>query len=935
MNIVLKKWVWLVTITALLIPFMASAHATPVAMSPPSSEILDAVPAEVVIHFSERVDASASEIVIKSPSMTMHGPTQASPSDARVLRAPVMDGGDGTYLVSWSVVSADDGHFTKGAYAFAVGKGAGIATTTASTEIIQVATTPEALAMTVELFGNGMLWATLLLFAFAVRPLFATRQFATEERTIKRGYSWLLVSGAMFAFCGAALQILVKTADLAMLREISFAGALPLYISTAAGFATLVRMFVVAAVCGIFFIGRKSILQAVRITAYEICMLLAMCVFAYFRAKISHATANPFYPDFSIAVNFLHLIEKDIWAGVMLILVLITSFKKLRAFLVAFVPRAFRILAIDFAAVSVTATYIVWLHLKSFDNLFTTKWGGAFLALFAAAVCLVSLRIYHTVARIWIPQRFAAKLPVTFAVEFAFALLVVYYSSFVIITSPPLSEPPAPVYSAHDQGISIVLAHDPYEDGMMLLTASGDGTKTPVVTVEDTQGTIGTVSVELSKRFDGGYVFPQSLLSGQGPLSVAITVPQTNAYDTHAIFLLPTRAYDVPLGWELHRPFDSFAISMILFATAALIVAFALFHFSASSSVFAFTTMHTPGLSALAAFLVTMYIGANAIFLFSTSSLANPFKAECEADGNMWHLMLPTKAGVPTSETPREGCMWGMGKYVYMFADQREYDYYTSLPHADVVLDHTSFVAGTPSKFSVSLKEQDGSPAKLFVDMEKFVHVVVVSRDQTVFAHIHPDDVRPLTAQEIENSTFTLNYTFPKSGEYMISVDYAHGLVLEAKQFVVHVKGVPSQENTAEQYNLSGNFAGYDVTLDHDQLFAGSVSTIRYRITKDGEPVQDIVPYLSAAMHISVVKNDLSAFIHTHGEIHAPGQQLPPIIVKDGKVLHSMASMMTPDHFGSPIEAHLIFSSSGSYTIWGEFKVGDQVIPTSVTVQVE
>jgi len=219
--------------------------------------------------------------------------------------------------------------------------------------------------------------------------------------------------------------------------------------------------------------------------------------------------------------------------------------------------------------------------------------------------------------------------------------------------------------------------------------------------------------------------------------------------------------------------------------------------------------------------------------------------------------------------------------------------------------------------------------------MDKLIHVVIVSEDETVFEHIHPDDVHPLTQQEIDTSTFTVGYTFPKSGTYLISVDYAHGLALESKQFKVEVAGLPTQASQPQEYASVGNFGGYQVLLDYGEPFAGEVTTIRYTITKDGQPVTDLVPYLSAAMHVSVVKNDLSAFLHIHGEVHPPGQPLPPIIVKNGQVLHSMAMMMTPDHFSSPVEAHLIFPSAGLYTIWGEFKVGDQVIPTSFTVKVE
>ena len=314
--------------------------------------------------------------------------------------------------------------------------------------------------------------------------------------------------------------------------------------------------------------------------------------------------------------------------------------------------------------------------------------------------------------------------------------------------------------------------------------------------------------------------------------------------------------------------------------------------------------------------------------------LANPFKALCESDGNRWHTMPPSIAGVATSMTPREGCMWGMGSYTYLFADQQEYKYYESLPHAEVSLAASPkiLVAGVPTTLTVSLTNADGTPATLFVDMEKLVHLVIVSKDETTFAHIHAAQ----TGDEIAASTYHFTYTFPKAGEYLVSADYAHGLTFESKQFVVMVRGAPTQTVQAKEYPSPGAFGGYQVALKYALPLAGKVATLQYTITKDDKPITTIEPYLSAAAHVSIVKNDFSTFIHTHGELHPPGVPLPPIVVKNGQVVHTMAQMMNvPEHFGPLVETHLIFGTAGLYTVWAEFKVNGTVIPTAFTVRVE
>jgi hypothetical protein len=89
-------------------------------------------------------------------------------------------------------------------------------------------------------------------------------------------------------------------------------------------------------------------------------------------------------------------------------------------------------------------------------------------------------------------------------------------------------------------------------------------------------------------------------------------------------------------------------------------------------------------------------------------------------------------------------------------------------------------------------------------------------------------------------------------------------------------------------------------------------------------------------MHIAAVKNDLSWHYHAHGEVHPPGTPVPPIIVRDGLIIHSMAAMYVPGTFTLPVDAHLIFPSAGVYTLWGQFetKSGDLVaVPFTVRVE--
>lgn len=925
---------------ACALPLVASAHALPVSSDPASSQVLSAAPETVTITFSEHIDPAASQIKIKGPSgeIVSTDRAQTDPSDTHRLLVPMRADGDGAYLVNWSVVSSDDGHFTKGAYPFAVGSAESLlsaSTSAQDVEIVQLSTTPEAFASAVELLGHGFLWAILIFFAFGMRPLLKSGSYESERRTIGRMSAWIAALAALMALIGGAVQIFIKAAQLASLQELSFNTALHTYLATDAGSATFWRMVAVAifAVCYVF--GRRAILAAQRFTVYEWGMLLALIVFAFMRAKISHATSNPFFPEFSILVNFFHVIEKDIWAGITGMLLVLCATPRLRHFACALVPRAFTMLAIDFGAVGVTASYIVWLHLKSFENIFTTQWGGVFLELFLMATFLVGMRVYHVLSARYRPALFERMLPLTIALEFAFATLVVYCSSLVIITSPPLSVPPTAHFSAVDNGARIELSQDRYQEGALLLTVTPAPVIDPVVTLAGGGGE--TISVDLTKKFDGGYVFPQTFITPQEQ-TLTVTAVQKKGYDAHAAFAVQASDFVAPDGWEAQRHVDLFTLILLLVALLIAASAFALHRLTpheaprVSSARKPYTIM-SAGILALCA----LFAGANLIGGLRVSGLENSFKAECLADGSEWHVMLPTNAGIPTSKTPAEGCMWGMGNYMYMFADAREYRYYKHLGEATATLSLSSDrpIAGVPVTLTISVKETDGSPATLFVDMEKLLHVVVVSKDQTVYAHIHPDDDGPIPQSAIDASTFALRYTFPKAGEYLVMADYAHGIALESTQFTVDVGGGNAQADTPVQYPVVRDQDGYHIAVDYFQPFAGEVTTFRYTITKDGKPVE-MVPYLSAAMHIAAVKNDFSWHYHAHGEVHPPGTPVPPIMVRDGVVIHSMAAMYVPDTFALPIDAHLIFPTPGLYTVWGQFRTkSGEIIATPFTVRVE
>ena len=934
---IMKKLV-IAFLFVLSIPAGVGAHAVPLDSSPASSAVLPESPHQVEIRFSERIDVEASRITVTGPSGAVISDNRAQivSGDPYRIAVPVRDDGEGAYVVEWSVVSQDDGHFTKGAYLFAAGEGITLdASQGSDTRIVQIATLPEIFGMTVELFGHGLLWAVLVLFALVIRPLLVSGRFLGLKDLFVSAYGFLAGLATVLAISGAVFQIWFKTKDLAALHAGTVYEALPMYLSTVAGSATMYRIAAATLFILVVLMFRRIIVESKRFTWQEGALVAILAVFAFFRAKVSHATANHFFPDFSVAVNFIHLVEKDIWAGLLAILFLALFFSRTRELYAVILGRTFTLLTVNLAAVAVTASYITWLHLKDFGNLFTTQWGSNFLELLLVALLLVGVRTYHTLTHTYRIKVFQRMLPLTLAAELALAIMVIYASSAVIITSPPPEEPATPIFISSSEGARITFEKNRYVDGMMRIgIETGSSHETPAVTLTDEAGS--TVEIEVTQDYPGSYVLPAALVQSDETQTLSIRVPQAGAYDATATFSIPKGAYLDATYREGHRPFNLFTIVFIVISIVGLISVLVLFRFSRRAEGLSINTGGTyRDLLALGGAVATMAVVAALVAMLNNSPIQNPYKTRCESDGNMWHVMLPSKAGVPLSRTPREGCMWGMGAYQYMFPERAEYEYYASLPKAIASVDFDSQpIAGQKASFTVSIHESDGTPATLFVDMERLVHVVIVSKDQTVFAHMHPDDARVLTEEEQGSATFSLSYVFPKSGEYLMSIDYANGITLESGQFPIVVKGKTAQDTHARTYASPARVGDFDVALKYSQPVAGDVSTLVYTISKNGASAE-LEPYLSAAMHIAVVKNDFSAFAHVHGEVHPPNTTLPPIIVKDGKIVHAMASLITPAKFSYPIDVHVIFPTPGLYTLWGQFQSDGVVYAVPLSVRVE
>ena len=108
----------------------AGAHALLRESDPAAGSSLERAPSRVVLTFTERPEPGLSSISVLDTGGQPVERGQAAPVDGAPLQLAVGLGdlADGTYTVSWRVVSKDDGHLTAGSFAFGVGVPAPTAT---------------------------------------------------------------------------------------------------------------------------------------------------------------------------------------------------------------------------------------------------------------------------------------------------------------------------------------------------------------------------------------------------------------------------------------------------------------------------------------------------------------------------------------------------------------------------------------------------------------------------------------------------------------------------------------------------------------------------------------------------------------------------------------------------------------------------------------
>jgi len=254
---------------------------------------------------------------------------------------------------------------------------------------------------------------------------------------------------------------------------------------------------------------------------------------------------------------------------------------------------------------------------------------------------------------------------------------------------------------------------------------------------------------------------------------------------------------------------------------------------------------------------------------------------------------------------------------------------FTTGPEPVVSLETSpaKIIAGTMVAMTVHINDPDGRPLKgLAVSHERILHAIIIGQDLIAFAHIHPEDLGPITDAMLKKETFPLRFTFPKAGRYLIGLDFATTNNYYSESLSLSVAGKPIMGRPQTDFRTKKDFGDYRVTLTTSpkNVKAGEETTLRYSINKNEKAVTDLVPYLGVAMHLAIVSADLKQIIHAHGVV--PGES---------HAHHDPMHANPPKKVGPEIETDIFFPVKGTYTIFSQVKHRDKVLLFDFMVKVQ
>ncbi|HEX8229962.1 MAG TPA: hypothetical protein VF826_11715 [Chloroflexia bacterium] len=236
-----------------------------------------------------------------------------------------------------------------------------------------------------------------------------------------------------------------------------------------------------------------------------------------------------------------------------------------------------------------------------------------------------------------------------------------------------------------------------------------------------------------------------------------------------------------------------------------------------------------------------------------------------------------------------------------------------------------------PFTITYTLKDGQGKAVEehgLRLTHERLMHLILVSQDLTHFQHIHP-----LPEGE---GRYSVASAVPGAGKYLLFNEFV------TAEGVTQIERDPLDTTGSSpdaQAQLTPDLGSMQRVGELETVLTTVSPKVRRRIpvtfnldvTRDGQPVTELEPYLAAPCHIVIVSADTRQFAHTHGDV--PGGPMSGDM--SGMDMSQMDSMPVPDHFGPRLQFTHTFMQQGVYRIWFQFGYKGEVQTVAYNVRVD
>ncbi|HEV2786819.1 MAG TPA: hypothetical protein VGV67_10550 [Solirubrobacteraceae bacterium] len=164
----------------------------------------------------------------------------------------------------------------------------------------------------------------------------------------------------------------------------------------------------------------------------------------------------------------------------------------------------------------------------------------------------------------------------------------------------------------------------------------------------------------------------------------------------------------------------------------------------------------------------------------------------------------------------------------------------------------TTLTPGRPARLDFAVMDAQGDRVRDFdVEQGRRMHLIVVRRDLRRFAHLHPTEVAP--------GAWTATITLPDAGVYHAFADFQTSG--ERRTLGVDLFAAGDFEPLAlPDAGSTARTDGYDVALREGER-AGE---LRFAVSRDGAPVEDLQDYLAAKGHLVMLRAGDLAYEHVH-----------------------------------------------------------------------